>query len=310
MKNKTFQVKLWLLAVFSVILIVPFNGVCGEKVIKWKLQTVDDPGLMEYKAISVSFADRVRELSNGRLDIQVFPPGGLVPSFEVWDALRKNMIQISQHYLVYWSGKDAALKASNELAVITDPLQGMIWMYQAGGLDIVRKMTAKHGVFFLGATPMAGENIWSKKPLNSIDDLKGLKMRAGGLAADTFAALGASIVTVPGGEIYAALERGVIDAAEFTTPTVNYGYGFQEVAKYIVQPQYTAGNYYEWIVNGKAWVCKPELFNPFMKHPLYFLLHPFDRMETHLSFKGIGCVTKNTIIGTSPGSEHNRLFHF
>ena len=71
------------------------------KVFKWKLQTVDDASLMEYKLLAVKFADRVRELSNGRLDIKVFPAGGLSPSYEVFDAVKKGLIDMSQHYLVY-----------------------------------------------------------------------------------------------------------------------------------------------------------------------------------------------------------------
>jgi len=229
------------------------------KVIRWRLQTVDDPGLMEHKEISVAFANRVKELSNGRMEIKVFPPGGIVSSFEVWDALRKGLFEMSQHYLVYWSGKEPALKSAQEWPVMRDPLQGLIWIYHGGGMEINRKILGKYGLTYLGATPMEGEQIWSKKPLYGLNDLKGLKMRAAGLAADSFTELGASIVTVPGGEIYQALERGVIDAAEFTFPTVNYGYGFHEVTKYLcVLPTYSGGGFYDWIANSKAWEKLPD----------------------------------------------------
>lgn len=228
------------------------------KLIKWRMQSVDDPGLMEHKMISVRFADRVRELSNGRLDIKVFPPGGLVPTFEVWDALRKGVFEMSQHYLVYWSGKEPALKAAQEWPACSDPLQGLIWIYHGGGMEITNKILSKHGIRYIGATPMEREHIWSKKPVRGVADLKGLKMRAAGVAADSFALLGASVVTVPGGEIYGALERGVIDAAEFTFPTVNYAYGFHEVTKYIIMPTYSGGGWYDWLVNDKAWQELPD----------------------------------------------------
>jgi TRAP-type mannitol/chloroaromatic compound transport system substrate-binding protein len=84
-------------------------------------------------------------------------------------------------------------------------------------------------------------------------------MRAAGVAAGSFSALGAAVVTVPGGEIYQALERGVIDAAEFTFPTVNYGYGFHEVTKYLcVLPTYSGGGFYDWIASSKAWKKLPD----------------------------------------------------
>jgi TRAP-type mannitol/chloroaromatic compound transport system substrate-binding protein len=200
----------------------------------------------------------VNELSGKRLEITLFSPGALVPTFEVWEALRRNVIQISQHYLVYWSGKDAAFKAANEWAVMQDPLQHMIWHYIGDGKRIMEKICAKHGVHYLGATPIEAEHFWSKKPLRSINDLKGLKIRAGGAAAATVSALGASVVTIPGAEIYQALERGVIDACEFTTLTVNTNYAFHEVAKYITMPTYSGGGNYDWLVNQKAWNDLPD----------------------------------------------------
>jgi len=228
------------------------------KVFKWKLQTVDDASLMEYKLLAVKFADRVRELSNGRLDIKVFPAGGLSPSFEVFDAVKKGLIDMSQHYLVYWAGKDPGLYACCEWAAMRDPLQGMVWYYHAGGLDIMRKILAKHGLHYLGASPIGGEHIWSKKPIRGVADLKGMKVRAAGAAGDMFSILGASVVSVPGGEVYQALERGVVDAAEFTFPTVNYALGFHEVTKYIILPTYSGGGTYDWFVNAKAWEALPD----------------------------------------------------
>lgn len=228
------------------------------KVFKWKLQTVDDASLMEYKLLAVKFADRVRELSNGRLDIKVFPAGGLTPSYEVFDAVKKGLIDMSQHYLVYWTGKDPALYTCCEWAAMRDPLQGMVWYYHAGGLDIMRKILAKHGLHYLGASPIGGEHIWSKKPIRGVADVKGMKVRAAGMAADMFSILGASVVNVPGGEVYQALERGVVDAAEFTFPTVNYSLGLHEVTKYIILPTYSGGGTYDWFVNAKAWQALPD----------------------------------------------------
>ena len=169
-----------------------FTVTANAEVIRWRLQTVDDPGLMEYKEIAVAFADRVKKLSNGRMEIKVFPPGGIVSSFEVWDALRNGLFEMSQHYLVYWSGKEPGLKAAQEWPVMRDPLQGLIWLYEGGGIEIQNSILNKHGITYLGATPMEGEQVWSKKPIRGVQDLKGLKMRAAGVAAGSFSALGAA----------------------------------------------------------------------------------------------------------------------
>jgi TRAP-type mannitol/chloroaromatic compound transport system substrate-binding protein len=243
----------------------------------------------------VAFANRVKELSNGRMEIKVFPPGGIVSSFEVWDALRKGLLEMSQHYLVYWSGKEPALKSAQEWPVMRHPLQGAIWIYHGGGMEITNKILNKHGITYLGATPTEGEQIWSKKPLYGINDLKGLKMRAAGLAADSFTELGASVVTVPGGEIYQALERGVIDAAEFTSPSINYGYGFHEVTKYLcVLPTYSGGAFYDWIANSEAWQKLPDDLKEIVKAAineitlLYWLKVRIDTRQVYKKLKAHG----------------------
>jgi TRAP-type mannitol/chloroaromatic compound transport system substrate-binding protein len=258
MKKRVLLFSVVLAVAIGLVVVSSTTAWAQAKVIKWRMQGVNDPGLMEYKMLPVAFADRVRELSNGRLDIKVFPPGGIVPSFEVFDAMRKGVLEISDHFLVYWSGKDPALKSPNEFAYLRDAVQGCTWYYQFGGAELYRKVLAKHGLYHLGVSALEGEQFWSRKPLKGVADLKGLKMRAAGLAADMAAILGASVVVVPGGEVYSALERGVIDACEFTTPTVNYGLGLQEVTKYIIFPTYSGGGYEDWFVNMKAWQALPD----------------------------------------------------
>jgi TRAP-type mannitol/chloroaromatic compound transport system substrate-binding protein len=140
-----------LLITVGMILILAVTAPINAEVIRWRLQTVDDPGLMEYKAISVAFANRVKELSNGRMEIKVFPPGGIVSSFEVWDGLRKGLFEMSQHYLVYWSGKEPGLKSAQEWPVMVDPLQGLIWIYHGGGMEAQgfgRRQLCRFGGFY------------------------------------------------------------------------------------------------------------------------------------------------------------------
>jgi TRAP-type mannitol/chloroaromatic compound transport system substrate-binding protein len=240
------------------LVMVSHTPASAQAKITWKMQSVEEPGMIEYKILPVRFADRVRELSGGRLDIKVYPPGGIVPSFEAWDAVRKGVLDMTHHYLVYWSGKDPALRSANDWPMMIDPLQGMIWHNMYGGNEIVRKILDKHGLYYLGASPMDKEHIWSRKPINRITDLKGMKIRAAGTAAESFQLLGASIVTVPGGEVYQALERGVVDAAEYTWLMANYGLGWAEVTKYIIFPTFSGGGNYDWFVNMDSWKKLPD----------------------------------------------------
>lgn len=231
---------------------IPIRALAQQK-ITWRMQTVAGAGTMEFKDLAQAFADRARELSAGRIDIQVFPAGALMNSAQVAEAVGKGAIDFSNTFLVYMSGKEPAMKSINEWPALVDPLQAVIWTYHGGGLPIMREITAGHGIFYLGASPVTGEHIWSKKPLKSLADLKGLKMRASGLAADSFRKHGAAVVTMPGEELYQGLQRGIVDAAEFTTAAVNYGMGLHEVTKYMVFPTYSGGGSYDWIVNKKKW---------------------------------------------------------
>lgn len=229
-----------------------------EKVFKWKLQTVDDAGLMSYKELALKFANRVKELSNGRLDIKVFPAGGLVPTFEVWDAVRKGMIDMTIHYLVYWSGKVPSLALECEWAVNIDPDQSATWSYMYGGNEFREKILSEYGLHYLGAGILGEEHIWSKVPINGVENLKGLKIRGSALEAEMLKELGATVVFLPGGEVYQALERGVIDACEFTTPIANFGYGLHEVTKYVILPSYGGKINLDWFVGMKAWNELPK----------------------------------------------------
>jgi TRAP-type mannitol/chloroaromatic compound transport system substrate-binding protein len=195
------------------------------------------------------------------------------------------MFEMAQTYLVYHSGKEPALKSPNEWAVEMDPFQAIIWFYHRGGLKMFDDILAKHDLAYVGATTMAGEHFWSRVPLNSVADVKGKKMRASGLAADMAALLGASVVTVPGGEIYSALERGVIDFCEFTSQTVNYGLGLHEVTKYIVNPTYSGGGSYDWFANRKAWNSLPADLRRIVVaaiHETGYIYYGKSRLETQI----------------------------
>jgi TRAP-type mannitol/chloroaromatic compound transport system substrate-binding protein len=236
--------------------IVPANA---QDKISWRLQTVAAPNSLEFNELPLAFAKRVGEASKGRLDIKVFASGVIAKEFEAGDAVGKGALQMWHSYLTLFAGREPAFKTSSEWPVMVHPLQGPMW-YHKEAFGNFRKIAEKHGMYFLGVSPLLGEHIWSTKPLRSVEDLKGLKIRSGGLAADSFALLGASPVALPPTEIYSALQRKLVEAAEFTTLPVNYGFGLHEVAKYIVMPTYSGGANSDWVVNLKAWnALSPDL---------------------------------------------------
>ncbi len=256
-----------------------WSAQAGAAEFEWNLQTVAGSGTTEYTQLVERFAGYVDDLTDGRVAIKTFPAGMLMKSSEVAAAVSSGALEMGHTYMVYYSGKEPALKSVNEWPAMVQPLQGVTWFYDAGGAEIMRRITAPHDIYFLGVSPLLGEHIWSKKPLEGIEDIKGLKMRASALAADSFADLGASVVTLSGEEVYQALQRGVIDATEFTTMPVNYGFGFHEVAPYVTLPTYSGGGTSDWVVNMDAWNALPEDLQAKMQQALQLASYEYYRQS-------------------------------
>lgn len=245
--------------------------------ITWRLQTVASAGTTEYKNLVENFAKHVKQETGGRVEIKTFPAGMLMGSGQVPEAVSRGTLDMGHTYLVYYSGKEPALKAVGEWPAEVHPLQGVTWFYEGGGAELMRKIVSKHNMHFLGVTPLLGEQIWSKKEIKGVADMKGMKLRAAGLAADSFARLGVSVVAMPGEEIYQALQRGVIDGFEFTTMPVNYGLGLHEVAKFVSMPSFSGGGTSDWIVNQASWNKLPADLKPKMEAALKKASEEFHR---------------------------------
>lgn len=226
--------------------------------IVWRIQTVAPAGSNEFKWLDEEFANNVKAMSGGRLTIEIHAAGTLMKSSEVPEAVSRGILDMGHTYLSYFGGRERGLDAASEWVGDGHPLQGVMWFYDDEGASIMRPITARHNIYYLGVSPFLGEHIWSKKPLNSLEDLKGLKIRAQALAGETFDVLGASTVTIPGEEVYPSLQRGMVDAAEYIDDIVNYGQGLHEVTKYVIFPSYSGGGTVDWIVNMNSWNKLPD----------------------------------------------------
>ena len=208
---------------------------------KLKFQSPFVPGTWDF-IWGENFVKRVNALSGGRLEIGLEPPGAIVPAFEILDAVNKGVLDGGVSWSGYWVGKNTAFSL---FASATGGPFGMnnwdftAWMFAGGGNELYRELLDKlkyRVVWF----PIWGEMPeplgWFKKPIKSVADMKGLKMRAAGLAADVFREFGVSVTTLPQGEIMPALERGVIDAAEFSDPHSDMSVGFHDVTKFYHLP--------------------------------------------------------------------------
>jgi TRAP-type mannitol/chloroaromatic compound transport system substrate-binding protein len=211
-----------------------------------------------FNEMAQEFVKRVNDMSGGRLRIDYLVGGAVVKPFEVMDAVSKGVLDAGHTVPVYWYGKSkvASLFGSGPINGC-DAQQTIAWIYRGGGLDMYKELLTKLGLNVVGffALPMPTQPLgWFKTPITDASQLKGLKYRTVGLAADLFQQMGAKVTQLPGGEIIPALERGVIDAFEFNNPTSDSRFGAQDVIKnYEMGSFHQAMEFFEIIINKKKW---------------------------------------------------------
>lgn len=203
---------------------------------RWKMVMPWSKGLLFYD-LAVHFTDTVRLASGGRLDIKPFSAGELIPAMECFDAVSKGSFQAGHDWPGYWQGKDQAFTAFASVPYGLDAELYNIWLYERGGLEMMQKLYARYGLYVLPGGQVGQElGLASNRRAAKIGDFKGMKVRTAGWYMDILNNLGASAVATPGGEVYLSLQTGVLDAAEFSSPAVNWPMGFDEVTKYAIQP--------------------------------------------------------------------------
>ncbi|MDH5649093.1 MAG: TRAP transporter substrate-binding protein [Gammaproteobacteria bacterium] len=227
----------------------------------WKLVTTWPPNFPIFQEGVQRFAKDVKTISGGRLNIQVFAGGELVPPMQTFEAVsRGNVVQMGHGAAYYWTGKIPAAAFFTAVPFGMNA-QGMnAWYYGGDGLKLWRELYAEHDLvpFPMGNTgvQMGG---WFRKKINTIADLKGLKMRIPGLGGKVMAKAGVNPVQLPGGEIYTALERGTIDATEWVGPYHDLRLGLYRAAKYYYSPGWhEPGPTLELTINKKAWESLPK----------------------------------------------------
>jgi TRAP-type mannitol/chloroaromatic compound transport system substrate-binding protein len=200
------------------------------------------------------FAEYVNEMSAGRLTIKVYGSGELVPGFEVFDAVSQGTVQMGHSGAYYWKGKMPAAPIFSAIPFGMTATEFNAWLHYGGGLEMWQELYKPFGV-----RPMAGGNSgaqfagWFKKEINSIDDLKGLKMRIPGLGGEVLKRAGAIPVTLTGGEIFSSLQSGAIDASEWVGPYNDLAFGFHQAAEYYyTSVWHETGTTLEFLVNEQA----------------------------------------------------------
>lgn len=244
---------LTVLALTVILLVAGRPALAAEH--SWKMATSWGGGpLMEIGA--KAFADRVKELTDGRVEIQTFPSGTLSKGLEVRSAVAKGVAEVGHTWMGYDWGKDKTTVLFGGFAGSMDTERTLHWIYEGGGLEMWREYNEeKFGLISFPCFARTAEAfLHSRKPVKTLDDLKGLKFRTAGAWLEISKDLGAAPVTMPGGEVFASLERGAIDATEWGTLYENISTGFHKIAKYVIIPgihQPTAP--FEVVINKDAW---------------------------------------------------------
>jgi TRAP-type mannitol/chloroaromatic compound transport system substrate-binding protein len=236
MRKKVFVVMLAIALVFSFSLAIS-SAVAAPKVLKWKMTSTWPPSIDLIRA-DYAFVEAANQLCKGRLEIKFFTGGTLMPSYEVFDAVGKGTVEAAGDWPNYWAGKDPVFDTLGSYPMGMTPFDYFVWIYGGEGRKIYEEAYGKFGMMYLvtGVTPMEC-GIRSNKPVKSLEDIKGMKIRMSGQAQGKLLKdLGAAQIAMSGQEIYQALQKGVIDAAEFCSPSCDWGMGFGEVTKYWAVP--------------------------------------------------------------------------
>jgi TRAP-type mannitol/chloroaromatic compound transport system substrate-binding protein len=203
---------------------------------KWKMVMPWSKGLLFYD-MAQHFADSVALASGGRLEIKLFSAGELVGAMESFDAVSKGSAEVGHDWPGYWKGKNENFVSFASVPFGLDTEGYNIWLYERGGLEQMQELYGQFNLFALpGGNGGQEMGLFSNKKATRMADFNGMRVRTPGWYMDILNSLGASVTPLPGGEVYLALERGVIDAAEFSSPAINYPMGFDEITKFVLEP--------------------------------------------------------------------------
>jgi TRAP-type mannitol/chloroaromatic compound transport system substrate-binding protein len=233
-------------------------GIAAEKVFKLRGQTCFGLSSPLGANTIVIWKKLVEEMSGGRVVVELFDAGEVVPPNQIFEAVNKGVLDFGLNTPAWQKGKypagDLFYTLPGGVLAFNDLI---IWMYGGGGMQLEQEMYGDAVIVFpLGLTPP--EEIWTKRPIKTLADIKGLKIRTAGLGTDIFEKLGASVVTLPGGEVLPSLQRGLIDAAEFLDASMDYSLGIHEICKFRFGPPiHMSNNIFQLLINPKTWKTLP-----------------------------------------------------
>ena len=239
---------------------LPAAALADLPVLRWRMASSFPKSLDVLYGTGEQLARRVGEITAGRFEIRVFAGGEIVPALGVLDAVQQNTVECGHTVSYYYHGKNKALSLDTTIPFGLNARQLSGWIHYGGGQALLRELFAGYDVVnFPGGNTGVQMGGWFRKEIKSLADLKGLKIRIPGFGAEIFAGMGAVPQQIAGGEVYPALERGAIDAAEWTVPHDDERLGFQRVAPFYYYPGlWEPGPQLSFYVNKPQWEALPR----------------------------------------------------
>jgi TRAP-type mannitol/chloroaromatic compound transport system substrate-binding protein len=220
--------------------IVACGGIAAaaaQETIRWKVPVAFGTNLPALGDNILYVADMINKASAGKVQLKEFEPGKLVPALSITDSVKDKKIESGYTWLGYDQGKIPSAPLFSAVPFGMEPWEFMAWWYEGGGRQLAEEVYAGHGVHPILCGLIGPEAAgWFRNEIKSVADLKGLKIRFAGLGGQVIQKAGASVTLLPGGEIFQALEKGAIDATEFSMPAIDEKLGFDKIVKFNYYP--------------------------------------------------------------------------
>lgn len=240
----------------------------AKKTLHWKMVTTWPKNFPVLGTGANQLAKLITEMSDNRIKVKVYGGGELVPAFEVFDAVSRGTAEIGHGSAYYWKGKIEEAQFFSTVPFGMNAQEMTAWLYHGGGMELWEETYKPFGVIPAAAgnttVQMAG---WFNREINSVKDLKGLKMRIPGLGGEVLRRAGGTPVNLPGGELFTSLKTGAIDATEWVGPYNDLAFGFHKAAKYYYYPGWhEPGTTLEALINKKAYESLPSDLQSIVKN--------------------------------------------
>ena len=246
--------KFLLMLMATILVFTGSNTFAAEKVIKWKLAMTWPDGLPPFAWTVDRFAKNVEKMSGGRMTIRIDDKNKHKAALGILDMVEAGQYEMGHSASYYWKGKDINTMPFTTMPFGMTTAEQDAWYYYGGGEALAKEVFDKHGVIqHQGGSTGNQMGGWFSKEINSVDDLKGLKMRIPGFAGEVMAELGVAVTNIPAGELYTALERGTIDALEWVGPGMDINMGFHKIAPYYYTGWHEPATDLQFLINQDAW---------------------------------------------------------